>query len=95
MELGIRGRSAIVMASSRGLGRACAESLAREGVDLIINGRDADVLLQAADELRGRGVDVRTVAGDVRVEATRSALLEACPVPDILVTNNAGPSPAS
>jgi 3-oxoacyl-[acyl-carrier protein] reductase len=64
-------------------------------VDLIINGRDADVLLQAADELRGRGVDVRTVAGDVRVEATRSALLEACPVPDILVTNNAGPSPAS
>jgi 3-oxoacyl-[acyl-carrier protein] reductase len=49
MELGIRGRSAIVMASSRGLGRACAESLAREGVDLIINGRDADVLLQAAD----------------------------------------------
>ncbi len=94
MDLGIRGRSAIVMASSRGLGRACAESLAREGVSVTVNGRDVAVLDAAADDLRSHGVEVRAVAGDVRDDATRAALLEACPAPDIVVTNNAGPAPA-
>ena len=95
MDLGIRGRAAIVMASSRGLGRACASALAREGVSVTINGRDADALDHAAGELRERyAVDVRGVAGDVRLDTTRDALLAACPAPDILVTNNAGPAPA-
>jgi 3-oxoacyl-[acyl-carrier protein] reductase len=94
MDLGISGRSAIVMASSRGLGRACAESLAREGVHVTVNGRDAGVLDATADDLCGYGVEVRTVAGDVRDDTTRTALLDACPAPDILVTNNAGPDPA-
>jgi 3-oxoacyl-[acyl-carrier protein] reductase len=93
MDLGIRGRSAIVMASSRGLGRACAESLAREGVSVTVNGRDAHVLAAAAGDLRAHGVEVRAVTGDVREDATRAALLDACPAPDILVTNNAGPDP--
>ncbi|MGK2950523.1 MAG: SDR family oxidoreductase [Acidimicrobiales bacterium] len=95
MDLGIRGRSAIVMASSRGLGRACAESLAREGARVTINGRDALVLDATARDLRGHGVEVRAVVCDVREDATRAALLAACPAPDIVVTNNAGPAPAS
>jgi len=95
MDLGIRGRQAIVMASSRGLGRACAESLAREGVDVVVNGRDATTLSAVADELHARyGVTVRPVVGDVTEPATRGALSEACPEPDILVTNNGGPAPA-
>ena len=95
MDLGIRGRRAIVMASSRGLGHACAESLAREGVDVTINGRDATTLTAIAAELTTRhGVAVRAVAGDVTEPATRAALLDACPEPDILVTNNGGPAPA-
>ena len=94
MDLGIRGRSGIVMASSRGLGRACAESLAREGVDVTVNGRNRDTLERAADDLRSHGVEVRAVAGDVTTDDTRAALLDACPAPDILVTNNAGPAPA-
>jgi 3-oxoacyl-[acyl-carrier protein] reductase len=94
MDLGIRGRSARVMASSRGLGRACAESLAREGVAVTVNGRDPEVLEQTTAELRAHGGEVRAVAGDVTLDATRAALLAACPTPDILVTNNAGPAPA-
>jgi 3-oxoacyl-[acyl-carrier protein] reductase len=96
MDLGLAGRAAIVMASSRGLGRACADSLAREGVAVTINGRDHAALEDAAGELRARhGVEVRAVAGDVGTDATQAALLDACPAPDILVTNNAGPAPAS
>ncbi len=95
MDLGIRGRTAIVMASSRGLGRACAESLMREGAAVTINGRDEATLTPAARELQDRhGVAVTPVVGDVTEAATRTALLDACPAPDILVTNNAGPSPA-
>ncbi len=95
MDLGIRGRTAIVMASSRGLGRACAESLAREGVTVTINGRDGATLTPAAREMHDRhGVAVTPIVGDVTEAATRTALLDACPAPDILVTNNAGPSPA-
>jgi 3-oxoacyl-[acyl-carrier protein] reductase len=94
MDLGIAGRSAIVCASSRGLGFACADSLAREGVDLVINGRGEERLAEAADDLRGRhAVAVTTVAGDIGDPITRDALLQACPEPDILVNNNGGPPP--
>jgi 3-oxoacyl-[acyl-carrier protein] reductase len=88
MDLGIRGRHAIVCAASRGLGRACAESLAREGCDLTIIARGAALLEQAAEELRAaHGVRVIPVAGDVGEAASREALLAACPAPDILVCN--------
>jgi 3-oxoacyl-[acyl-carrier protein] reductase len=94
VDLGIRGRRAIVCASSRGLGRACAESLAREGVHVALNGRDAEALEKTAAALRGAfDVEVTSVAGDIGEEATRSALVAACPEPDILVNNNGGPPP--
>lgn len=94
MDLGIRGRRAIVCAASKGLGKACALSLAREGVDLTINARGEEALEAAAAEIRdASGVNVVTVAGDVSLDATRRALIEACPEADILVTNNGGPSP--
>jgi 3-oxoacyl-[acyl-carrier protein] reductase len=96
VDLGIRGRRAIVCASSRGLGRACAESLAREGVHVALNGRDAEALEKTAAALRGAfDVEVTSVAGDIGEEATRSALVAACPEPDILVNNNGGPPPGS
>ena len=94
MDLGIDGRRAIVCASSRGLGFACADSLAREGVSLVINGRDADSLEAAAGALRERhGVEVAAIVGDIGLESTREALVDACPEPDILVNNNNGPAP--
>lgn len=96
MDLGINGRRAIVAASSAGLGLACATSLAREGVHVVLNGRDHDRLHRAADDLRAAtGVDVATVVGDIALDETRAALLEACPEPDIVVTNNGGPPPGS
>ena len=94
MDLGIRGKRAIVCAASKGLGRACATALAREGVDLTINARSVAALEAAAAELRAaHGVSVTTIAGDIGEEATRGALLEACPEPDILINNNSGPPP--
>jgi 3-oxoacyl-[acyl-carrier protein] reductase len=94
VDLGIQGRHGIVMASSRGLGRACASSLAREGVHVTVNGRDRAALEETAAALRSEHhADVQAVAGDVRDPSTRAALLAACPEPDILVTNNAGPPP--
>lgn len=94
MDLGIAGRSAIVCASSRGLGYACADALAREGVNLTINSRDAQALAAAAERLASRhGVDVFTVVGDITHPDTHAALLAACPAPDILVNNNGGPTP--
>jgi 3-oxoacyl-[acyl-carrier protein] reductase len=88
MDLGLSGRRAIVCAASRGLGRACAESLAREGVQLTLMARAPAPLAAAADEIRSRfGVDVRTVPGDLSTEDGREALLAACPDPDALVTN--------
>jgi len=94
MDLGIAGRSAIVCASSRGLGFACADSLAREGVHVVLNGRDADALAAAVADLSSRhDVTVRSVAGDIGDPATRDALLAACPAPDVLVNNNGGPPP--
>jgi 3-oxoacyl-[acyl-carrier protein] reductase len=92
MNLGIRGRKAIVCASSRGLGRGCAIALAEAGCELVVNGRDPQPLKATAQELRDRfGVKVSEVAADVSSPDGQKALLEACPQPDILVNNNAGP----
>ncbi len=94
MDLGISGRRAIVCASSKGLGKACATALAREGVLVTINSRDGERLAAAAADIeRDTGASVQAVAGDIGLESTRAALLEACPAPDILVTNNGGPMP--
>jgi 3-oxoacyl-[acyl-carrier protein] reductase len=94
MDLGIAGRHAIVCASSRGLGFACADALAREGVHVTINGRGADTLAAAAARLAERhDVTVTQVVGDITDPATQTALLAACPTPDILVNNNGGPTP--
>ena len=96
MDLGIAGKRAIICASSRGLGRACAEALAREGVHVTINGRDEDALQTTAREIASlASVDVNAVPGDIASEATRDALLAACPEPDILVNNNGGPPPGA
>jgi 3-oxoacyl-[acyl-carrier protein] reductase len=92
MDLGLAGKKAIVCASSRGLGRACAEALAAEGVAVVMNGRDAAALKEAAEAVRrASGVTVTEVAGDVGDPAVRRALIAACPDPDILVNNNGGP----
>jgi 3-oxoacyl-[acyl-carrier protein] reductase len=92
MDLGLRGRKAIVCASSRGLGRGCAMALAEAGCDIVVNGRDTRTLTVTADELRQRfGVRVTEVAADVATPEGQKALLTACPEPDILVNNNAGP----
>ncbi len=94
MDLGLEGRTALVCASSRGLGRACAYSLAREGVHVILNGRTEATLLDAAQEIQAlTGRTVHTVVADVRSEAGRQALYEACPNPDILINNAGGPPP--
>ncbi|MFL2936851.1 MAG: SDR family oxidoreductase [Myxococcota bacterium] len=94
MDLGIENRKAIVCASSRGLGRACAESLSREGVEVVLNGRDAEVLESTAASIRETyGRDVKFVTGPIESEETHAALLEACPEPDILINNNGGPAP--
>jgi 3-oxoacyl-[acyl-carrier protein] reductase len=95
VDLGIRGRAAIVCGSSRGLGRACAEALAREGVDVVINGRTAEAVQATAAQLSDAyGVSATPVVADVDTVDGRAALLAACPSPDLLVTNNAGPRPA-
>lgn len=94
MDLGLTGRRAILIASSRGLGRACAESLAREGVHVVVNGRTAADVEVAVDELRARhGVDATGVVGDATTTETHDALLAACPAPDIVLLNGAGPAP--
>lgn len=94
MDLGLKGRKAIVCASSKGLGRACAMALAKEGVDLVINGRNADALNVTAEEIRAAtGVNVTPVAVDVTTDEGRAALLAACPEPDILINNAGGPPP--
>src|ERR1700682_2421802 len=92
MDLGIRGRTAIVCASSQGLGRACARALAEAGVSLIINGRNRSLLEQTAQEIRqATGADVTPVLADVSTVEGQEALLAACPTPDILINNNGGP----
>ena len=94
MDLGIAGKNAIVCASSKGLGKACALALAREGVNVWINGRHSDTLEQAAAEITAAGGGaVHTVLADVTAEAGREALLAACPAPDVVVNNAGGPPP--
>ena len=92
MDLGITGRKAIICASSRGLGRACAFALAQAGCEVVINGRDAKALETTAAELRrATSARVKAVAADVATAEGQAALLNASPEPDILVNNNAGP----
>lgn len=96
MDLGLKGKKAIICASSRGLGLACASALAREGADVIINGRDAENLKAAEAEIKKLNAGTVTgVIADLNTEDGRTALLEACEVPDILVTNNNGPPPGT
>ncbi len=92
MDLRLEGKRAIVCASSKGLGRACAVSLAREGAHIVMNGRTESTLEKAAEEVRqvGRG-QVDIICCDVTTEEGRARLLEACPHPDILVNNAGGP----
>ena len=94
MDMGIRGRRAIVCAASKGLGRGCAEALAGEGVDLVITARTASELEATAGDIAAKyGVSVTPIAGDVKTEAGRAAILEAMPDPDILINNAGGPPP--
>ena len=94
MDLGIAGRHAIVCASSRGLGRACAEALANAGARVAINGRDAERLARTRDEIaEATGAEILAVPGDMSDEEGRAALLAAFPQVDILVNNNGGPPP--
>ncbi|WP_084099533.1 SDR family oxidoreductase [Demequina sp. NBRC 110051] len=95
MDLGIGGRRALVAASSQGLGLACATSLAREGVSVTLNGRDASRLQTAADAVVASvpHASVGWVVGDLTTASGRAAILAAVPDTDILVTNNAGPHP--
>ncbi len=94
MDLGIRGKRAIVCAASKGLGRGCAVALAEAGVELIINSRTRDSLERTADEIRNiYDVDVTPVASDITTDEGRAAVMEAAGVPDILVNNAGGPPP--
>jgi 3-oxoacyl-[acyl-carrier protein] reductase len=92
MDLGIAGRKAIVCASSRGLGRACAERLAEAGCEVVLNGLNRERLEAAAAAMRkATGAKITAVAADVATPDGQKALLDACPEPDILINNNAGP----
>lgn len=94
MDLGISGRRAIVCAASKGLGRACAFALAREGVHVTLTARNADALEATAEEIRkATGVTVTTAAGDISTEEGRAAALATCPEPDLLINNAGGPPP--
>jgi 3-oxoacyl-[acyl-carrier protein] reductase len=94
MDLQLEGKHAIVCASSKGLGKACALALAREGVRVFVNGRSKDTLDSAADEINAAGAgEAVAVLADVTTPEGRERLLEACPQPDILVNNAGGPPP--
>ena len=94
MDLGIAGKKALVCASSRGLGLACATSLAREGCQVFINGRTREALEMAAGAIEAAaGRRPELIVADLNTEAGRDAIVAACPEPDILVNNNAGPEP--
>ncbi len=94
MDLGIKGKRALITAGSRGLGQGCAQALAAAGVDLVINARGTDALEATAADIRLRyGVSVTTVAADITTEAGRAAVLAAAGAVDILVTNAGGPPP--
>ena len=94
MDMGIAGRTALVCAASKGLGRGCAEALAAEGVNVTIVARTAETLEATAADIRSKtGVDVKAVACDITTPEGRAAALAACPQPDILVNNAGGPPP--
>ncbi len=95
MDLGIKGRRALVCASSKGLGRACAVALAAEGVHVTLTARGAEALAKTAAEIRkaNPGIEVNEVAGDITTPEGRAAALKACPSPDILINNAGGPPP--
>ena len=94
MDLGLKGKRALVCAASKGLGRACAMALAQEGVAVTITARTRDALERTADEIRAAtGVEVTVVAGDITTAAGQGDALAACPDPDILITNAGGPPP--
>ena len=94
MDLGIKQRRALVCAASKGLGRGCAEALAREGVDVTICARtESDVAQAARDIGEATGREVRFVACDITTPDGRAKALAACPQPDILVNNAGGPPP--
>ncbi len=92
MDMGLRGKRAIVCAASKGLGRGCAMALAGEGVELVITGRNRETLERTAEEIRAAtSAVVRIAPGDITTEAGRAAALAACPAPDILINNAGGP----
>ena len=92
MDLGIAGKKAIVCGASKGLGRACAEALAREGAKVTIAARHLAQLAETAEDIRrATGTRVTSVVADVATAEGRTALLSACPKPDILITNSGGP----
>ena len=94
MDLGIKGKRALVCASSKGLGRGCAEALAEAGVNLVMNARGAEALEAAAAEIRSKyGVEVTAVAADIASDEGRAKVLEAAGQVDILVNNAGGPPP--
>ncbi len=94
MDFGIAGKSALVCAASKGLGKGCAMALAREGVDLVITARGREALEATAAEIRAAtGVAVTAIVGDITTPEGRAAALAANPSPDILVTNAGGPPP--
>ncbi|WP_102223339.1 SDR family oxidoreductase [Acidimangrovimonas sediminis] len=96
MDMGIRGKKALVCASSKGLGKGCAAALAAEGVDLVLNARGAEALEATAAELRDTyGVTVTAVAADITTEEGRKKVLDAAGPVDILVTNAGGPPPGT
>lgn len=92
IDFGLTGRTAVIAASSRGLGKACAMELARAGCTVVINGRDEEALMGAASEIQAEtGSKVIPVVADISTAAGQEALLGAVPEPDILVNNNGGP----
>ena len=94
MDLGIKGKRAIICAASKGLGRGCAENLAAAGVNLVLNARGVEALEATAAQLRTEyGVEVTTVAGDITTQEGRAAVLAAAGEVDILVNNAGGPPP--
>jgi 3-oxoacyl-[acyl-carrier protein] reductase len=94
MDTGLSGKTALVCAASKGLGRACAMALAQEGVEVTITARTLSTLEETAAEIRAAtGMKVHAVAGDIATEAGRAAALAACPNPDILINNAGGPPP--
>jgi 3-oxoacyl-[acyl-carrier protein] reductase len=95
MDLGIKGRTAIVCAASKGLGKGSALALAREGCNVVITARGKEALEATAAEIRkaAPGITVTAVAGDITTEAGRKAVLTVCPNPDILINNAGGPPP--